>query len=49
MPWSLAVRANFEVLREDWWTVVDAAQSVEAVGGEALAVGMVGWCRLNLD
>ena len=32
------VKANFESLREDWWTVIDAAQTMDAV---ALAVAAV--------
>jgi dTMP kinase len=32
------VRAQFDVLTEDWWTVVDADRTVEQVAEECAAV-----------
>ena len=35
-----AVRANFEALTEDWWTVVDAQGTMDEVHEQAKSVAM---------
>ena len=46
-----AVRANFDAMREDWWNVIDASQSMDVVQEEARAIAQaaVERCRLGAD
>ena len=46
-----AVRANFEQLTEDWWTIVDATGTVEEVAEECerVAKDAVDRCKTGLE